>query len=65
MFRRCPFVAVIADVEFDDIPVRVLVIKCRSHAVVSRPTRLDSQVLEPSVGAKQIVECFVRESDML
>ena len=65
IFCRGPFVSKIVDVELDHIVLRIFVINGSSHAMVGGPQRGNALVLQAGIGAKQIVQCGVFESDVL
>ena len=63
---RCGlFVAVVVDVEFHYVLVRIGLVERGLHAFVHGHPRQDVQAFEPSVGAQQIVQCLVFKGDVL
>src|SRR5580704_15822947 len=65
MFRRCPFVPIVIDIELDAVLVGVCIIEAGLQSFVDGHHRQDALALEPSIGAEKIVERLVFESDVL
>src|SRR5208337_2984349 len=65
VLSRGPFVAVVVDVDLDDILVRVRVINHHLDALVSRHHRQNAKALEPGIAAEEFVDLSIFEGDML
>lgn len=59
-FRRCspdcPAVPIIIDIQLDAVAIRVLIVEGSLRAGIGTQHRPDTLLLQPRIGAKQIVE---------
>jgi hypothetical protein len=58
LLTNCPVVTKVINVQLDDVPVGILVIKSRLNERVRGPQYRNAEIIEPDVCPEQIVECL-------
>src|ERR1700692_3028109 len=63
VFARGPAITIIVDVEFNAVTIGILIVKCRLRTTVGAQHGLDSKTVESGIGAEQIIERSIFESN--
>src|SRR5271165_6791496 len=65
MLARCPTVPIIIDIQFDAVAIGILIVQSSLRASVGTQNRRDAFLLQPHVGAEQIVKTSIFEGKVL